>query len=95
MLDEKIMTLREWLTKNGLRQADFGLMLGVPQQYVSRYMLDITPPLEKILKIQELTNGEVRPEDFTLVAKYEGDKRLFEAGYLSERVFESWVVEDE
>jgi len=59
------MTLSRYLEIKGIGKSDFARTLGVSPAAVSRYIRNARTPRKKILlKIETLTRGEVRAEDF-------------------------------
>lgn len=56
----RMMTLQDYLSANGINQADFAKRIGVSRPYVCLLALGTkTPSLEVALSIQEVTGGEV------------------------------------
>ncbi len=54
------MKLAEWLRIKGMSQQTFGNLIGVSQSAVAKFVLEIRHPTrETIVKIDEVTNGEV------------------------------------
>lgn len=84
------MTLREWMITNNVSQRDMARRLNTSQQNVLRWQREVTPSLEMIQLISKETGGQVNFEDFLLAAKYEGDKRLYEAGKVDYSVVLAW-----
>ena len=87
------MTLREWMIHNHVTQRDMAKRLGTSQQNILRWVAEVTPSLEMIKLISEVTDGAVSYEDFILVNKHKGDVRLFNAGLVDRAVVERWKIE--
>lgn len=58
------MTLREWMDRGGMTQARAAEILGIAQAEVSMYLRGRTPTLERALKLEAATGGDVRPVDW-------------------------------
>ena len=86
------MTLREWMIHNHVTQRDMAKRLGTSQQNILRWVAEVTPSLEMIKLISEVTGGAVSYEDFIIQNKYEGDKRLYEAGLVDYGVVQRWKI---
>lgn len=57
--------LSKYLSKKKLSQQKFAEMIGVTQAAVNRYVNGVQKPEENIMvKIFEITKGEVTPNDF-------------------------------
>jgi transcriptional regulator with XRE-family HTH domain len=62
---EKIITLKQWLSENGVTQSWLAKTLNVHRLTVSRWVSGKTiPHLSVIGKIQTITRGGVVPESF-------------------------------
>lgn len=59
------MTLREWMDRDGLTQARAAEILGIAQAEVSQYLRGRIPTLERALRFEERTSGDVRPMDWS------------------------------
>lgn len=58
------MTLREWMDRDGLTQARAAEILGIAQAEVSMYLRGRMPTVERALKFEKATDGDVRPVDW-------------------------------
>lgn len=58
------MTLDQYLTDNGLKEADFAEKIGVDQSTVNRLRKTQVPSKEVMAKIFDVTGGAVRADDF-------------------------------
>ena len=58
------MTLAEYLTEQGLTEAQFARMVGTYQSTIHRIKRGKIPMPETMAKIVELTGGKVQPNDF-------------------------------
>jgi predicted transcriptional regulator len=59
------MRLREFLSENEISEAAFSAQVGVSQVAVHRYVAgQRTPSYEIMLKIMDITGGEVTANDF-------------------------------
>lgn len=64
MAKNKYMTLKAWLSKEGMTQTKFAEKSGLILQSVSRYVNGRIPQdKETVVAIYEATNGEVTPND--------------------------------
>lgn len=62
------MTLREYLTKNGIKQTHIARQLGVSDARISQLINGIdNPNLAMMQAIAEITGGEVMPNDWLAV----------------------------
>lgn len=86
------MTLREWMTHNHVTQRDMAKRLGTSQQNILRWVAEVTPSLEMIKLIKEVTGGAVDYEDFILENKHKGDVRLYNAGLVDRAVVDRWKI---
>ena len=69
------MTLRKWLSDNGMSQAELARRVGVSQSAIARYAAGIRFPRPAIMDaIARETGGEVRPGD--LVAAWVRAQRM-------------------
>ena len=87
-------TLREWMVEKGVSHRDMADRLGTSQQNVTRWMGAVSPTLEVIKLIKEISNGEVDYESFLLNEKHAGDKRLVKAGKAPASLLDRWVSKD-
>ena len=70
------MTLDEFLIKNQITQAEFALQVGVTQQMVSLWASGKKLPRPpKLNKIEKLTGGRVRANDFMSVMYPNGGQK--------------------
>lgn len=59
------MTLQDYLTKSGTKRSELARALGVSAVSIHRYLkLGAIPPAPTMLKIFEVTDGQVAPNDF-------------------------------
>lgn len=59
------MKIKDWLEKEGITQRAFAALVGVNYPSMSKYCSGkMKPRADKIKKIQDLTNGEVKLEDW-------------------------------
>lgn len=59
------MKLADWIAREGLSHQEFGDRIGKSQAAVSRYAAGLRMPDEEtLIKIFEVTDGEVAPNDF-------------------------------
>ena len=58
------MTLKEYLHLNGIKQNKFVEVLSVSHGTISRWVKGHIPPPDKIILIEKITNGAVKPEDW-------------------------------
>ena len=66
-----MMALRTWLTHQGIVARDFAEMIGVSENMVLRYRAGRYRPRDEVrLVIERVTNGAVRPGDWSV--RYEG-----------------------
>lgn len=87
-------TLREWMVENGITHRDMAKRLGTSQQNVTRWMGPVNPTLEMIALIEKETQLQVSFESFLMNEKFEGDKRLVEAGKAPASLLDRWVAKD-
>lgn len=59
------MKLKEWLSKEGLTQEAFAKLLGSDQGHVSDLVRGkVRPRLDSVARIEEVTKGVVRAQDW-------------------------------
>lgn len=58
------MMLREWMDRDGLTQARAAEILGIAQAEVSQYLRGRIPTLERALRFEKATNGDVTTRDW-------------------------------
>lgn len=62
---ERRMTLKDYLSKRDISQAAFAALIGKTQATVNRYVQgERFPDKKTILRIEEVTDGSVRPADW-------------------------------
>jgi len=65
MLKTKCCTLDEWMNDEGMTGREFAELVGADQATVSRWRRGLTTPgPEDMLRIYEVTGGEVDPNSF-------------------------------
>jgi transcriptional regulator with XRE-family HTH domain len=87
-------TLREWLIDNNVTHRDMAKRLGTSQQNVTRWTGPVTPSFEMIALIERETQHEVTFESFLLNEKFEGDRRLVDAGKAPSVLLDRWVAKE-
>jgi transcriptional regulator with XRE-family HTH domain len=71
------MTLKEWMSDNGLTDAEMARKLGVSQASVSRYRASRRVPEPIVMKrIEEVTNRAVTASDFIEGAVAKAERRI-------------------
>jgi len=64
------MKLSEWIKANKVNKGDFAKALGIARNTLHLYEKGLRqPPLDVALRIEQLTNGEVRVEDLVVPRK--------------------------
>jgi len=64
------MKLSEWIKVNKVNKGDFAKALGIARNTLHLYEKGLRqPPLDVALRIEQLTNGEVRVEDLVIPRK--------------------------
>lgn len=58
------MKLSDFIKKKNLRVSEVARQLGIPYEYVRRYLLGTIPSRKKMNRIVEWSCGEVSPNDF-------------------------------
>jgi transcriptional regulator with XRE-family HTH domain len=59
------MKLSDYLSENGLTQAQFAQLVGASQQAVAMWVIgDRTPRAAQMRKVKDATGGTVTPNDF-------------------------------
>jgi len=60
-----MLALRDWLDSAGMSQSDLARELGVTRQAVSAWLRGKSKPsLRKLLKLEDLTGGQLGPRTF-------------------------------
>jgi transcriptional regulator with XRE-family HTH domain len=68
MGNKRIMTLKQYLTDNGISLTQFGYNVGVSEHAVRKWIYgQRRPDLEMMLKIEESTSGNVAVADWARV----------------------------
>jgi len=57
------MNLKEYLFRKDISRTDFAKLVGVTRQTIYKIICGTTPTLDVALKIEEVTNGEVKCKD--------------------------------
>jgi len=61
------MKLSEWIRMNKVNKGEFAKALGIARNTLYLYERGLRqPPLDVAIRIKELTNGEVTPEDLVI-----------------------------
>ena len=61
------MKLSEWIRMNKVNKGEFAKALGIARNTLHLYERGLRqPPLDVAIRIKELTNGEVTPEDLVI-----------------------------
>lgn len=71
------MKLDEYLNKTGMTHSDFAKLIGCEQPTVTRYVKGRIPSRDVILRISQVTNGAVTPNDFYDLPACEGEQERF------------------
>lgn len=66
---KNVHPLKAWRKRNGLTQTDVGIAIGVLKSAVCRYEQGRAPEWKVMLRIHELTDGEVKPNDWLPLGK--------------------------